>query len=707
MFKFLCLVLISFAAYGQGDLSGNLRGQAGNARNNFGALQVPNNQATKTGAINALIETGNKNLLANPGFEHTTFSTGWTTSGTAVYSGTTTTSEVLAGLKSFRAVATAQTIDLLQDTTLLASSRAGSQMFYRFSARNTAPGVTACVRANGVKLTGGNNCLALATDNVTRTYELAFLANGTSNGIEIDSASTTGTLIVDEVEISTESSAFIDVAQIGPWIDYTPTFQGLGTVTVIDARYRVVGASIQLNVAFTSGTSTASELRIGLPLNLVTDTGSTTNVVVGNFIKGIGTSGAIKRDVVIAPDAASYVLFASGEYSIAANPSIGLNGNAILGLGDRASFFATIPVQGLSNKITTFSQFAVSDVSVENVFSAKVSSTGVVSGENLDWISGNAVITNTATYALAFSSNIFTQAPNCVATAQESVDLTTLGVVERVVVTNTGGSWRVTAGNTGGPIAADWRIICTKQGADYKAKNVITGSFSGIEKCADPYECTDTFSAKVSSGGVVSGENIDWIDGNCSYASGVSNCTIKTGIGVTQSLNCASVLDRNDTNTFACRYSNAGSSSTNARTICGQTGVNSASNEAYTLVCQKQGVDFRPKTAVAGTFIDSVVSPGAGRPVLYSFYKTGSSVVQDDYGDLVNGNCSFAANLITCPFNSGKFSQKPNCVVNSFESTSVRNYISTLTTSQIIFAMLDGSGTGINANAMVMCHGVQ
>jgi len=646
MFKFLCLVLISFAAYGQGDLSGNLRGQAGNARNNFGALQVPNNQATKTGAINALIETGNKNLLANPGFEHTTFSTGWTTSGTAVYSGTT---------------------------------------FYRFSARNTAPGVTACVRANGVKLTGGNNCLALATDNVTRTYELAFLANGTSNGIEIDSASTTGTLIVDEVEISTESSAFIDVAQIGPWIDYTPTFQGLGTVTVIDARYRVVGASIQLNVAFTSGTSTASELRIGLPLNLVTDTGSTTNVVVGNFIKGIGTSGAIKRDVVIAPDAASYVLFASGEYSIAANPSIGLNGNAILGLGDRASFFATIPVQGLSNKITTFSQFAVSDVSVENVFSAKVSSTGVVSGENLDWISGNAVITNTATYALAFSSNIFTQAPNCVATAQESVDLTTLGVVERVVVTNTGGSWRVTAGNTGGPIAADWRIICTKQGADYKAKNVITGSFSGIEKCADPYECTDTFSAKVSSGGVVSGENIDWIDGNCSYASGVSNCTIKTGIGVTQSLNCASVLDRNDTNTFACR-----------------------SNEAYTLVCQKQGVDFRPKTAVAGTFIDSVVSPGAGKPGLCSAKISSTGVISDQIGGCFASCTNANPRVCTYTTNYWEAGSSPNCVANQFNngaSGEATIWASSNTTASVYTS--NSSGANSQQNFNISCHGVR
>lgn len=44
-------------------------------------LQVPANQATNMGGIDALIETGSMNLLANPGFEGSTVTTGWTVAG--------------------------------------------------------------------------------------------------------------------------------------------------------------------------------------------------------------------------------------------------------------------------------------------------------------------------------------------------------------------------------------------------------------------------------------------------------------------------------------------------------------------------------------------------------------------------------------------------------------------------------------------------
>lgn len=51
-------------------------------------LQVPFNQATNTGGLNALIETGNQNLLSNPGFEHVTTLTAWTASGGTTANGT-------------------------------------------------------------------------------------------------------------------------------------------------------------------------------------------------------------------------------------------------------------------------------------------------------------------------------------------------------------------------------------------------------------------------------------------------------------------------------------------------------------------------------------------------------------------------------------------------------------------------------------------
>jgi hypothetical protein len=48
-----------------------------------------------------------------------------------------------------------------------------------------------------------------------------------------------------------------------------------------------------------------------------------------------------------------------------------------------------------------------------NEFSAKVSSTGVVSAENLDFINGNCSISATSQFTCNFNSSIFTVAPNC------------------------------------------------------------------------------------------------------------------------------------------------------------------------------------------------------------------------------------------------------------------------------------------------------
>jgi hypothetical protein len=332
-------------------------------------------------------------------------------------------------------------------------------------------------------------------------YEIPFVMGGTNNGIVIKGATGTGTSFLDDTYVGIIKPGMItETGAVGPWIDYTPTFQGLGTVTVIDARYRVVGSSIELNVAFTSGTTTATELRVGLPSGFSTDTGSTTNVVVGNFIKGIGTLGAIKRDVVIAPDAVNYVLFASGEYAIAANPSIGLNGNAILGLGDRASFFATVPIAGLNSRVSLYSQQCRRPSDCENVLSAKVSSTGVVSDENLDWVNGDCVFSS-GSYVCTFNSGIFSVTPNCSITSG-SGGSATYGRLNSTATSSSQVGFILTTGvptNEQNPAV----IACTKAAPDHKERNMITGTFRDVVTspgAGSPALC----SAKISSTGVIS-----------------------------------------------------------------------------------------------------------------------------------------------------------------------------------------------------------
>lgn len=89
----------------------SLKGQSSAAKNAPAwNLEVPFNQSTKTGGINALIETGNLNIVANSGFEHSTFSTGWTSSGGTFQ--VSTGSNIGTGLKGadWDASAASQTI---------------------------------------------------------------------------------------------------------------------------------------------------------------------------------------------------------------------------------------------------------------------------------------------------------------------------------------------------------------------------------------------------------------------------------------------------------------------------------------------------------------------------------------------------------------------------------------------------------------------
>lgn len=605
-------------------------------------IQAPNRLTTPLSGGDVLLETGNKNLLSNSGFEHATYSTGWTTSGTATYSAET--SAPLSGLKSFKAVASAQTIDLLQDTTLYASARSGSQMFWRFSAKNTAAGVTACVRKNSVKQTGSNDCLTLATDGVTRTYELAFLADGTSNGIEIDAASTTGTLIVDDVELSTESSAFVDVAQIGPWVDYgvipltavtsNPT---KGTTTADKVECRTNGQDYECRYRFANtgaGAAAGSgDYLIGLPTGVelnesfytaytgtLSGTSQDTNSAMdtsGGSVQNGANSG---RSQAFYYGSNRFRLFLTAEFSSTGAWSSGYKAVTVA-----QHFFFTIKFRGkgLSNKVSTYSQFALSDVSVENVFSAKVDASGNVTGENLDFINGNCSLA-TSTFTCNFNSSIFTVAPNCKVSPVQNGSANAMFSTQP---TSSGFSVITQNSSTLTNTAFAFNVICQKQGADYKAKNIITGSFQGIEKCADPYECTDTFSAKVTNTGVISDENIDWITGNAAV-SGTSIFTITLRAGTfTTGPNCVVSANEAVIGTFdkIAVTTSASSSTIVVQTKSANTG---AAAWPFNITCQKQGVDFRPKTAVAGTFLESITMPTVTKPKAcrYSFGGAGATL---------------------------------------------------------------------------------
>jgi hypothetical protein len=102
----------------------------------------------------------------------------------------------------------------------------------------------------------------------------------------------------------------------------------------------------------------------------------------------------------------------------------------------------------------------------DNVYSVKVSSTGVVSGENINWINGNCVAggTNSAVYDCTFIAGVFSVAPNCTATGSYSPVNN-----GNVLVSSTPTVVTVQMIETGNFAARAFNLTCQKSGNDYLA----------------------------------------------------------------------------------------------------------------------------------------------------------------------------------------------------------------------------------------------
>jgi hypothetical protein len=179
-------------------------------------------------------------------------------------------------------------------------------------------------------------------------------------------------------------------------------------------------------------------------------------------------------------------------------------------------------------------------------------------------------------------------------------------------------SFEVYGAATGGAITinnSNADILSTKFILKYfpPKDNPIIGTFEGIEKCEDDFECTDVFSAKVSSAGVVSDENLNWINGNCTFSAG-NVCSFNSGI-FTVTPNCwlaNTTTGINQSNVNGGQVYNLSTTGATFGSIDAAGGAIVARNQ--TVYCQKQGSDYKPKTAKAATTNEMMYVPNVTRP---------------------------------------------------------------------------------------------
>lgn len=280
----------------------------------------------------------NKNILKNGSFANG--KTGWTTSG-----GTSSISSTsVDDSKSLSMVSSAQTLDVLQSVTTNATNLANLQGIARVYVKsNFSNTMQVCSYVNGAN----QSCVSVLTDNSWRLYEIPTILGSTSSGVRIvASGSGSGTTLIDNAFVGIASSSNISQV-VGEWTSYTQTIKGAtsdptkGTVSVDNARYRVLGNSIEIYYVYVqtaagSGAAGSGSYYFPLPNNYTLDTtalNASTDAEVATVLGSCemnNTTNKALNSQALAYSSAGYGIRTSGAAGyIGSATSYGLNAASI------------------------------------------------------------------------------------------------------------------------------------------------------------------------------------------------------------------------------------------------------------------------------------------------------------------------------------------------------------------------------------------
>lgn len=212
-----------------------------------------------------------------------------------------------------------------------------------------------------------------------------------------------------EVPISSFTSSGSPGAVLNEWQSYTPTFQGFGTPTNVNALYRRVGDSMELQVSFTAGTTTATEARVYLPFGTIDSTKFTQVQNLGDFWTSDG-NGPSWDGKVRGVGGDGYITFSRNDQTSFA----AMNANNLVSSGSQFSFRATVPISGWSGGFTS------GGTTKHVVFGGATEATNCTSSPCTIHRSSGQVTsvtrTTTGQYTVNWQSGTWSQKPTCVGT---------------------------------------------------------------------------------------------------------------------------------------------------------------------------------------------------------------------------------------------------------------------------------------------------
>lgn len=168
-------------------------------------------------------------------------------------------------------------------------------------------------------------------------------ANATSGAI---------TVLFDSFSL-TQQTAPIGAA-LTDWQSYTPTYNGFGTPTGVEAFWRRVGSDVEIDVKFIAGTTTAVEGRVSLPSGLTSASSARIPSIRLAGIAEINTLGAAGQNVGVSyatliEPSVTYITFSSRS---SGNTGLTkLNGSSIASSGNAITIRTLIPISGWSSNV--------------------------------------------------------------------------------------------------------------------------------------------------------------------------------------------------------------------------------------------------------------------------------------------------------------------------------------------------------------------
>lgn len=290
---------------------------------------------------------------------------------------------------------------------------------------------------------------------------------------------------------------------------------GLGSsVPTPSLQCKRQGGDLLMKGKLTAGTTpTATEARIPLPLwNGVQLTSASTTKIPSIQIAGLAVVGAQSSTVfhastLIEPSVAYITL---GYQTSTTNALTKVNGNFLIGSGQTLSIEARIPIDGWDNSNIIIGQFnglesCANSAQCETEYYADISAAAAVSGQEITFISGCTLSTNTFTCTY---STPFAQTPMCEITPGA-------GATQAQKTAESASSISYVIYNaTGTPTNVAHSISCRKRGSDYVTKTA--RAVSSDQNIATPGVTKAVLaSAVISTTGVKSQDDSTMLSGNC------------------------------------------------------------------------------------------------------------------------------------------------------------------------------------------------